>query len=255
MPKKFKGENSKVTAAKEKKASVQAEKDAKVRAQKEAKEAAEWSRGAKKDSREDEERKKAERLAKKAEAAALLAKEEAEAAKNRAAVASNQRKREQVKPPSAASAPSPPPLKGAAKVAARREEAVAQFAKPEETPEFSASGLDAALELLDLAIDAPSAAANSQSRAIRESDKIDRHPERRAKAAWLAYKERETEVVKKENPGLRLSQIHDVLWKRWQKSPENPFNQAAIAYNATADDERALVAARKEEALDRMRTK
>ncbi|ORZ33520.1 hypothetical protein BCR44DRAFT_127808 [Catenaria anguillulae PL171] len=239
MPKKFTGENSKVTAAKERKAAAQAEKESKARAQKEAKESAEWAVGTKRNKREDEEAKKAERAAKKAEAAALLAKEEAAAARKAAT--------------SAASSKSlAPRVSGAAKVAARREQAIesasSQLAEP--TPEYSASGLDAALELLDFTGIGDASSSASSAKAAKE---VDRHPERRAKAAWLAFKERELDAAKKENPGLRLSQLNEILWKRWQKSPENPFNMTTVAYNATADDERQVVEDKRNAALDRMR--
>ncbi|KAJ1931428.1 hypothetical protein FBU59_006713, partial [Linderina macrospora] len=47
MAKKFKGENTKVAAAKEKKAAVQAVKDSKKRADQEAKDSAAWAVGSK----------------------------------------------------------------------------------------------------------------------------------------------------------------------------------------------------------------
>ncbi|KAI9219686.1 hypothetical protein BC828DRAFT_406472 [Blastocladiella britannica] len=278
MAKKFPGENSKGTKNQkptERKAAVQSEKDSRQRAAKEQREAAEWQVGAKKSSREEEERKKAERLEKKAAAAAALAAEEAAALKSRASAASAARKRDTPRPPGSSVR-----VTGAAKVAARREEAAEAQAtqRPEAVPEYSASGLDAALELLEVAgvvapagpagddddVD-PSAIAGSssagagpaarQSRAIRDEDRVDRHPERRAKAAWEAYRERELPLLKKESPGLRLSQLNEMLWKRWQKSPENPFNQTAVAYNATADDVRQVVKSKKQEALERMRVK
>jgi hypothetical protein len=30
---------------------------------------------------------------------------------------------------------------------------------------------------------------------------------------------------------MRLSQYRELLWREWQKSPENPFNQDTTAYN------------------------
>ncbi|KNE63851.1 hypothetical protein AMAG_08915 [Allomyces macrogynus ATCC 38327] len=249
MPKKFKGENSKVTAAKEKKAAVQADKDSKQRAVKEQKEAAEWAAGAKK-SREDEERKKAERLARKAEAAALLAQEEAalgRGGKNASPTPSGKKAKGVGVSELPFAVPAP---RSAAKKAAEKTAVVVTFTA-EPVPEYSASGIDAALELLDIATTADAV----QTKTVRKEDAIDRHPERRAKAAWLAYKERETPKIKAENPGLRLSQIEQMLWKQWQKSPENPFNQATVAYNATAEDERQAISERKEAALERMRTK
>ena len=60
----------------------------------------------------------------------------------------------------------------------------------------------------------------------------DRHPERRMKAAYAAYEERELPRLKEENPNLRMSQLKQLLRKEWMKSPENPMNQHHIAHNA-----------------------
>jgi len=51
------------------------------------------------------------------------------------------------------------------------------------------------------------------------------HPEKRMKAAYTEFEERELPRLKEENPGLRLSQLKQILRKEWQKSPDNPFNQ------------------------------
>lgn len=46
---------------------------------------------------------------------------------------------------------------------------------------------------------------------------------------------------KRDYPGLRLSQLKDLMYKAFQKSPENPFNQANIVqYNATKDETEEL---------------
>ncbi|KAG0442358.1 hypothetical protein HPB47_015727 [Ixodes persulcatus] len=54
---------------------------------------------------------------------------------------------------------------------------------------------------------------------------VDRHPERRAKAAYEAYEARMLPGLKAENPNLRLSQLKQMIRKDWMKSPENPLNQ------------------------------
>ncbi|KAK9803250.1 hypothetical protein WJX73_009945 [Symbiochloris irregularis] len=59
------------------------------------------------------------------------------------------------------------------------------------------------------------------------SEPEDRHPERRAKAAFAAYQERELPQLKLDRPGLKHSQYKDALWKQWQKAPENPMNRVA----------------------------
>lgn len=53
----------------------------------------------------------------------------------------------------------------------------------------------------------------------------DRHPEKRMKAAFKAYEENNLSRIKSENPGLKLSQMKQIIFKEWQKSPENPLNK------------------------------
>lgn len=53
----------------------------------------------------------------------------------------------------------------------------------------------------------------------------DKHPEKRMKAAYKAYEDAELPKLKAENPGLKLSQLKQIIFKNWQKSPENPMNQ------------------------------
>lgn len=61
--------------------------------------------------------------------------------------------------------------------------------------------------------------------------KVERHPEKRVRAAYLEFEERELPRLKQENPNLRLSQLKQMLKKDWMKSPENPLNAAYISYN------------------------
>jgi len=56
-------------------------------------------------------------------------------------------------------------------------------------------------------------------------DPVDKHPEKRVKAAYTAFEERRMPELKAENPNLRLSQLRQMLKKEWQRSPENPMNQ------------------------------
>ncbi len=65
---------------------------------------------------------------------------------------------------------------------------------------------------------------------VKEAE-LDRHPERRAKAAFAAYEEVNLPRLKAENPNMRLSQLKQMLKKDWMKSPENPMNQRFAAYN------------------------
>ncbi|XP_014875137.1 coiled-coil domain-containing protein 124 [Poecilia latipinna] len=61
---------------------------------------------------------------------------------------------------------------------------------------------------------------------------LDRHPERRMKAAFTAFEEANMPRLKMENPNMRLSQLKQQLKKEWAKSPENPLNQRFASYNS-----------------------
>ncbi|ODV94072.1 hypothetical protein PACTADRAFT_45220 [Pachysolen tannophilus NRRL Y-2460] len=89
--------------------------------------------------------------------------------------------------------------------------------------EISASGIDNALDALSLATS-------------NNKPKIDRHPERRFKAAFTAYKDANIDRIKKENPGLNFTQREKILYEEFKKHPDNPFNQESIAYNASVND-------------------
>lgn len=55
---------------------------------------------------------------------------------------------------------------------------------------------------------------------------VDKHPEKRLKAAYAAFEERRLRELKEANSTLRLSQLKQLIFKEWQKSPENPLNKA-----------------------------
>lgn len=57
------------------------------------------------------------------------------------------------------------------------------------------------------------------------SEELDKHPERRLKAAYSAFEEAHLPIYKNENPNLRLSQLKQMIRKDWNKSPENPLNR------------------------------
>lgn len=103
--------------------------------------------------------------------------------------------------------------------------------------EYSASGLDNALDLLSLVNEKTDKASVGQKAA-----KLEQHPERRFKAAFEAYKEAQLPIIRKERPGMRLQQYHDALYKDFQKSPDNPFNQVSIAYDSTKEEKVAALA-------------
>lgn len=90
---------------------------------------------------------------------------------------------------------------------------------------LNASGIDNALDALSL--------ANGS-----DDSKIDKHPERRFAAAFAKYEERRLAEMKADGSGvgLRLDQRKQRIRKEFEKSPENPFNQVSVAYNATRED-------------------
>jgi len=90
---------------------------------------------------------------------------------------------------------------------------------------ISATGIDDALDAL--------AITTSDGKAVT----VDRHPERRYKAAYTAYKERRLPEVKEEHKGLRLNQMVELIKKEFDKHPDNPFNQTGVvAHNATKEE-------------------
>uniref|UniRef100_A0AAF7AIH6 Coiled-coil domain containing 124 n=1 Tax=Bos taurus TaxID=9913 RepID=A0AAF7AIH6_BOVIN len=60
---------------------------------------------------------------------------------------------------------------------------------------------------------------------------VDRHPERRMRAAYTAFEEAQLPRLKQENPNMRLSQLKQMLKKEWLRSPDNPMNQRAVPFN------------------------
>jgi len=61
---------------------------------------------------------------------------------------------------------------------------------------------------------------------------IDKHPERRQKAAYNAFEEKRLAILKAENPSLRLSQLKQLVFEEWKKSPDNPMNKERAEYNS-----------------------
>ncbi|KAH0008895.1 DUF1014-domain-containing protein, partial [Aureobasidium melanogenum] len=180
-----------------KKAEVAAQKQAVENQKKAAKEDQEWQKGAKDNSKAAAAaEKKAEAERKKAEKAALAAEEEASL---------------------------PSKKTGNAKTAQKKSRGLdlSGLDGPSSLSALSATGIDNALDALSLT--------------TGSSDKIDRHPERRFKAAYTQYEERRLEEMKDEK-GLRRQQKIEQIRKEFEKHPDNPFNQANASYNSTRED-------------------
>ncbi|KAJ2745499.1 hypothetical protein GGI20_002103 [Coemansia sp. BCRC 34301] len=249
MPKKFTGTNSKVAAANEKKAAVKAEKDSKARSAKEAQVASSWREGAKDNSKQMEaDAKRAEKDARRREAQMQLEAENKEIARASQAKTAPPKLAPKTKAPVITTPSFDHPTPPAPVVAVESHEPVESFA---------AHNIDDALDLIE-AVGAPDDDATDKnqqpvSRHAAMAPLIDRHPERRAKAAFHGYQEREIERIKGENPGLRLTQIKDLVWKAWLKSPENPINQSQVAHNASQTEIAAVVKTQKKALKDRLR--
>jgi len=215
-----KGGNAKKESGKAKKAENESKKKDAAAAEKERQDADKWAEGTKEKKSQDKEAKRLEAIARKAEAARLLAEEEASVTVKKAAPKAGKKK--DFKPAGPGAIAAGGDIDDSEK---KNEETV------EEVPSYSATGLDNALDMLDVVT-----AKTDKASVGQQAAGIERHPERRVKAAFEAYKERELPVLRSEHPGLRLKQYEELLQKKFQKSPDNPFNQTVISYDATKDD-------------------
>ncbi|KAH9977416.1 hypothetical protein BJV74DRAFT_155912 [Russula compacta] len=253
-----KGGNGKKESGRAKKAENEANKRAAAEQTKERTEASKWQEGAKssKTKEEKEEKRKAE-LARKAANARLLAEEEASTPKKKASVPKASAK----KAPSAQAAAKPAGpgaiaadggLVPAPAVSAESSgTGKSDSGEPQEIESFSATGIDNALDLLDVV----TAKMDKASVGNQAAATIERHPERRFKAAFNAYVDRELPNIRAEQPGLRLQQYKDLLFKQFQKAPENPFNQTTVEYNATSEEKVEALRQRHDEVRERLREK
>lgn len=223
------GVNSKAEAARARKSAVEADrKDREVR----EKEDQYWldaeggkSRAAKK--REEEAEKRAEATARKAEARRLAEQEEKDLERNLK------------KPDKKANRVSiPVPKVTEAELRQRREEeqAAVQKKAEEEKLKNSRTAAEEEYERMvlventnrdDSIIEAHTIEEAIARMNIADNLPVDKHPERRLKAAFKAFEEAELPRLKEEKPGLTHTQYKDMIWKLWKKSPDNPLNQVA----------------------------
>ncbi|XP_003701710.1 coiled-coil domain-containing protein 124 [Megachile rotundata] len=206
MPKKFVGENSKAVAARARKAAAKEAENTKKALEAEEKA---WKDDdkqllKKKQRQEELEKKRQQQLEKKAEVKALLEKEMATIKVGGKQPAAKITRAEIVA------------------VTEKRNQAATTKKKEEEKPieenlnrltieGETAHGIDEALSVLST-----------------KDPEIDRHPEKRVKAAFASFEERMMPIIKEQNPTLRLSQLKQILKKEWMKSPENPLNQKLL---------------------------
>ncbi|KAK2768300.1 hypothetical protein FQN54_000153 [Arachnomyces sp. PD_36] len=241
--KKSAGENSKKAAGNAKKAENAAQKLAADNAKKAAEDDKEWSKGSKsnakkyvpsfrsptqqinaciltKTPREQADAKKAEAARKKADRDALLAAEE---------------ETQKAKPKSSKAAPKK--SKGTLDLG--------DLDNPSDNKKgaaLHATGIDNALDALSL-----SSNPNSQ--------KVERHPERRFKAAYAAFEARRLPEIEKEQPGLRRQQRVDIARKEFEKHEDNPFNQVSVAFDASKEEIAGVKAAERAKIESRLTKK
>ncbi|KAK6220426.1 hypothetical protein QIS74_05928 [Colletotrichum tabaci] len=198
-------DNTKKVAGNARKAEAAAQKAAAEDAKKAAAEDAEWSKGAKGNAKKEAEAaKKAEAARKKAEKEALLKEEEA-STPGRAGPKNN-------------------------KTAVKKTRGLDLSQLDDDRSggpltSLNATGIDNALDALSLT-------------ASDANAKIDRHPERRFKAAYAAFEERRLKEMDDDGTGqgLRLQQRKDKIRKEFEKSPENPFNQVNAKFDTTREE-------------------
>lgn len=220
MPKKFRGENSKAVVARARKAAaadaVKAQKDKAV-------EDAYWadddkSVQRKQNRKAEKEQKKAELLTKKREREELYntEMESIKSAKPVSSKPSTKVTRAQI-------------MENAERESAEKTKKVIEEDKVDKIEE------NVNQILADHVAQGESVEARSVSDAISllsVGEELDRHPERRMKAAYTKYEDDNFPRLKREYPNLRMSQLRQMLKKEWVKSPENPMNQRFVAYNA-----------------------
>ncbi|KZS98744.1 DUF1014-domain-containing protein [Sistotremastrum niveocremeum HHB9708] len=255
-----KGGNAKKESGRAKKAENEEKKKEAAAAAKEAKEANEWADGSKsgKSSKEEKEEKRRQEAAKKAERERLLAEEEASIASAKPKAAPKAGAKKGAASASGASSSKKAKEKevpaGPGAIAAGGglggQSAACSIADDEHklVESFAATGIDDALDLLTVINAKADKASVGQAAAG-----LERHPERRFKAAFEAYQERELPIIKKDHPGLRLNQYKDLLFKQFQKSPDNPFNQVVVDYNASKEDKVSALKGQRDTVAERLR--
>ena len=109
---------------------------------------------------------------------------------------------------------------------------------------LNATGIDNALDALSLTTDSGAA-------------KIDRHPERRFKAAFAVFEERRLNEMDSDGSGqgLRQNQKREKIRKEFEKSEENPFNQVSARYDASKEELKELKEAEKKKIEARLTEK
>lgn len=223
MPKKFVGENSKAAAAKARKnEKADAEKAKKDKELEDAKWADDNKQLAKKQARkEDAERKRLEALAKKKEREELAAAEDAAvtsavaASKKTSGLAAVKLTRAQIQ------------------AETEKREAAARGNKPAAVETHLDKPLEENLNRTDPEIVTASNVEDAiAALSVKDEVAVDKHPEKRMKAAYEAFEKERLPQLKAEKSNMRLSQLKQIMKKEWMKHPDNPLNQRLAAMRA-----------------------
>jgi hypothetical protein len=220
------GENSKKVAGNARKAEAAAQKQAAEAAKQATEEEKTWQQGAKSISKKDAvDAKKADAARKKAERDALLAAEEqSQPSKLKGAGAKSAQKKNS------------PPSRGTLDLSELDDQG------PHKEAALNASGIENALDALSVA-------------AGPENTKIDRHPERRYRAAYTTFEARRLPEIELEHPGLRKQQRIEICRKEFDKSEWNPFNKASVSYDASREEIARVKEAEREKIVERLAEK
>lgn len=231
MGKKF-GTNSKAEEGRARKSEAKEKEKQKVHSEKEKLEEKKWAEGIKDESkRQQEEAKRLEKLIKKQEKKEIEDKEVQELAKYKTLASKSK-----------SSINTPEPLFRSKSLNWTLSASSDGGDSNDSIEKFSASNLDDALFLLE--------STNISSTSINN---VEKHPERRMKAAFAAFEAREMPKLRAEYPSLKHSQLLERLHKSWKKSPENPFNQLHVAHNMTAEEQAEVLKVDQDRKLDCLR--
>lgn len=121
------------------------------------------------------------------------------------------------------------------------DDALGAFDAPAKGATLNASGIDNALDALSLGTG-------------KGDDKVDRHPERRYKAAYKKYEEQRLEELK-DDKGLRRNQKIEQIYKEFKTHPDNPYNQVNAQFNSTREEISDIKAAEKSKVENRLAEK
>lgn len=226
------GTNSKAEEGRARKAEAKEMEKSKSRTEKEKLDEKKWTEGSKDESkRQQEEAKRLEKLIKKQEKKQIEDQESQELAKYKASATkakSNDK--------------TPEPLFRSKSLNWTLSQSSDGSQSADFLEKFSASNMDDALMLLE--------STNVSSASLSA---IEKHPERRMKAAFSAFEAREMPILRADNPTLKHTQLLERLHKLWKKSPENPFNQLHVAHNMSQEKQADAVKAEQDRNLNRLR--